>query len=287
MKLENEEVVVTFNLLGAEIQSFRDKKTNIQYMWQGDETNWSGKNPTLFPIVSSTYKNGDYEIDGKTYTFKNHGFIRRSTFTLLSQSDHRIVFELKENEDTLAVYPFPFTFHTIYEFKEKKLTISYEIINTGNNDMPFGFGLHPGFNCPLCEGESFDDYKLVFCGEEHLKHWVDDKNEKIGVRKDDVVLKEIPLNYEIFETYPTLMYSGMKSPYVSLVGKEHGVHVSITGYEYLAFWTAKTGAPYICIEPWQSHGDTYDVKEDFYHREGTIILAPSKQYTTAYTIEIF
>ena len=28
--------------------------------------------------------------------------------------------------------------------------------------MPFTFGLHPGFNCPLCEGEAFEDYTMRF-----------------------------------------------------------------------------------------------------------------------------
>ena len=43
MKLENERYIVTFVEKGGEIQSFTDKETGIQYMWQGDETYWSGK----------------------------------------------------------------------------------------------------------------------------------------------------------------------------------------------------------------------------------------------------
>ena len=37
MKLENERYIVTFVEKGGRIQSFTDKETGIQYMWQGDE----------------------------------------------------------------------------------------------------------------------------------------------------------------------------------------------------------------------------------------------------------
>ena len=286
MKLENALYEVTFTLKGAEIQRFTDKRTGIQYMWQGDEKFWTGKNPTLFPIVGNTYTK-DYEINGKRYAMKNHGIIRISTFTCIEQSDHRIVFELCDNEETRAVYPFSFRFHTIYELSDWGLTISYEITNTGETDMPFSFGLHPGFNCPLMEGESFEDYRLVFDHEEHLDHWIMDETAKKGVRIKPITVKEIPLRYAEIEAYETLMYTGMKSNTVTLQGKEHGVRVGIAGYPMLAFWTCKPGAPYLCIEPWYGYGDFYATEKDFYHRDGTMILSPQKLFTTSYTIEVF
>ena len=286
MKLENALYEVTFTLKGAEIQSFTNKETGIQYMWQGDEAYWTGKNPTLFPIVSNTYTK-EYQIDGKTYSMKNHGIIRISTFTCIEESEHRIVFELCDNEETRSVYPFSFRFHTIYELDEKGLTVSYEITNTGKVDMPYSFGLHPGFNCPLTNDERFEDYKLVFDQEENLDQWVSDESADKGVRIEKRHLREIPLSYELIDEYQTLIYTGMKSNYITLRGKEHGVRMSIAGYPILAFWTAKPGAPYICIEPWYGYGDFYDCQDDFYHRDGTMILSPDKLFTTAYTIEIF
>ena len=40
--------------------------------------------------------------------------------------------------------------------------MSYEVTNEGTEDMPFFVGGHPGFKCPLDEGESYDDYELRF-----------------------------------------------------------------------------------------------------------------------------
>ena len=92
MKLENERYVATFTEQGGEITSFLDKQTGIQYMYQGDTPYWGGKNPTLFPMVGSTYTK-DYVIDGKTYAMKNHGLIRYMTLTAVEGKDDEIVFE--------------------------------------------------------------------------------------------------------------------------------------------------------------------------------------------------
>ena len=105
---------------------------------------------------------------------------------------------------------------------------------------------------------------------------------------ENVELQEIPCDYETFDRYKTLIYKGTKSAYLTLEGKKgHGVKISIAGYPYVALWTAKKDAPFVCLEPWYGHADFSEVKEDFYHREGTMILSPQKTFTTAYTIEVF
>lgn len=286
MKLENERYVVTFTTKGGEIESFTDKQTGIQYMWQGDPEFWSGKNPTLFPLVGNTYDK-TYEIDGKTYEMKNHGLIRYATLKEKANTQDEVVMELDSDKETLARYPFPFHYEIAYTLKGNTLTIVYHITNTGEKDMPFTFGLHPGFCCPLCENETFEDYKLVFSNPEHLKQLVFDPEKKKPYEIKEVDLQEIPCDYDMIEQYATLVYEGAKSAHVTLQGKEHGVRVSLVGYPYVAFWTAKKGAPFICLEPWYGHADFSEVAEDFYHREGTMILSPKKSFTTSYTIEVF
>lgn len=285
MKLENERYIVTFTTKGGEIESFTDKQTGIQYMWQGNAEFWGGKNPTLFPIVGNTYHKS-YEIDGKSYTMKNHGLIRYADLKV-EPAKEKVVMSLDSDEATLSQYPFPFHYEIAYTLENNRLTITYHITNTGDAEMPFTFGLHPGFNCPLTEGEAFEDYKLVFSNPEHLQQLVFNQPENEPYKIKEVELQEIPCDYELIETYATLVYQNAKSAYVTLQGKEHGVRVSLIGYPYVAFWTAKKGAPFICLEPWFGHADFSEVKEDFYHREGTMILSPGKTFTTSYTIEVF
>ena len=69
-KLENEFCRLEVIPEAAEITSFFDKTNNVEIMYQGDE-GWSGRNPSLFPIIGSTYSKY-YEIHGKQYTMKNH-----------------------------------------------------------------------------------------------------------------------------------------------------------------------------------------------------------------------
>ena len=145
--------VATFTEQGGEITSFLDKQTGIQYMYQGDTPYWGGKNPTLFPMVGSTYTK-DYVIDGKTYAMKNHGLIRYMTLTAVEGKDDEIVFALDSSEETRRQYPFDFRYEIHYTLEGNRLNIRYVITNTGEKEMPFSFGLHPGFLCPLCEGNA-------------------------------------------------------------------------------------------------------------------------------------
>ena len=63
--------------------------------------------------------------------------------------------------------------------------------------------------------------------------------------------------------------------------------VDVVGYEWLAFWSAKNNAPFVCIEPWHSHGDFGKTDVPFEKREGTLSLAPGRIFTTAYAVTIF
>lgn len=284
MKLENERYEVTFTEKGGEIASFIDKQTGIQYMYQGNTDFWGGKNPTLFPMVGNTFSK-TYEINGKSYAMKNHGLIRYMT---LKQQEGEIVMTADSDEQTLQQYPFDFHYEIHYTLSGSQLTIRYLITNTGEEVMPFSFGLHPGFLCPLCEGETFEDYTIRFSNPEKLTQIVMDPQGLQPYSEQDVEMQELKLDYQLFETYATLIYKGMKSAYVTLKGpKEHGVKLSISGYPLFAVWTAKRDAPFVCLEPWFGHSDFSAVEEDFYHREGTMLLSPKKSFTCAYTIELF
>ncbi len=287
MKLENERYAATFTTQGGEIASFLDKQTGIQYMYQGDTPYWGGKNPTLFPMVGSTYTK-DYTIEGKTYAMKNHGLIRYMTLTQIAGDEDEIVMAADSDEQTKAQYPFDFHYEIHYTLQGAKLTIRYVITNTGDQTMPFSFGLHPGFLCPLCEGERFEDYTLTFSNPETLTQIIPDQTGKTPYACETVELHQLAMDYALFEKHPTLIYKGMKSAYATLSGpKRHGVRISLSGFPLFAVWTPKARAPFVCLEPWFGHGDFSAVKEDFYHREGTQLLAAGESFTCAYTIEVF
>lgn len=286
MKISNERYEITFCEQGGEMTSFRDVETGIQYLYQGDSDYWSGKNPTLFPIVGNTY-NGTYEINGKQYAMKNHGLIRYAKLSCVEQSETSITFECTDTEETRKQYPFSFRYRISYELKDNSCTITYHITNTGSNEMPFSFGLHPAFRCPLTKDEKFEDYHLIFSNQENITQLLFDPERNKSVNKKELAVKDIKLSYPWLIEPSTVIYEGCKSAYVTLQGKEHGIKVSIAGYPYLAFWTPKENAPFICIEPWYGHTDFTCDPIDFYHREGTMILSTNQTFTTSYAIEVF
>lgn len=287
MKLENERYEVTFTTKGGEIQSFTDKQTGIQYMWQGDDMYWSGKNPSLFPIVGNTYTK-DYKINGKIYAMKNHGLIRYADLQVKQVNKDSLVMELNSNEQTLLQYPFPFHYEIMYRLVNDTLTITYHITNTGNEEMSFTFGLHPGFRCPLCEDESFEDYQIQFSQPEYMQQLVFDKEFKKPYQLENRHLQTIPCDYALFEQYATVIYKHPKSTHVTLKGRKgYGVEISIVGYPYFAIWTPKRNAPFICLEPWYGHADFSNLDVAFQNREGMMELSPGKTFTTSYTIRVF
>lgn len=287
MEIRNDRYVVTFCAKGGEIQSFSDTKTNIQYMWQGDEKYWTGKNPTLFPQISNTYTK-DYEIKGQKYAMPNHGFIRSNVLEYEQLSDTSAKFTFKSNEDTKKMYPFDFEYELIYTLNNDTLEMVYHIKNSGNEVMPFSFGLHPGFNAPLCEGEHFEDYRLVFEKEEHCKQLFFDTQSRYPYTLEDITIKEWKCNWQEMEEIATLVYVGCESKTAQLIGPQnHGVEISIEGYPYFAVWNPGYDAPFLCLEPWYGHGDFSKLDVAFEDREGTMKLAPNEVFTTSYTIRVF
>lgn len=274
MKLENNEVKIEFTLKGAEITSFIDKKTNREIIWQAKPEFWSGRNPVLFPQVGNTWSKS-YITKGKQYAMGNHGFARNSTFEQVELTANKLVLLLKDNEETYSQYPYHFKFYVTYSLEGKKLDIKYDIINEDDEVMPFGFGLHPAFNCPISDDELFEDYYIEFPSIE----------SQTVACKEALVDSKIKLDYKWFKKYPTLIYEYVESPYVELVSSKNRIKVGVNGYRYLAFWT-KENAPFICIEPWHSHGDFEENDLPFSKREGMINLESKRQFTTAYYIEI-
>ena len=141
---------------------------------------------------------------------KNHGLIRYAQLHEIEAGEGEVAMALDSDEDTRAKYPFDFHYEIRYRLEGAKLHVTYFITNTGNRDMPFSFGLHPGFRCPLCEGERFEDYTVRFSQPEEMTQLVMDLSGKTPYENKAVSLQEIPCDYALFAQYSTLIYRGMK-----------------------------------------------------------------------------
>ena len=160
-EIENSELKAGVETAGAQLKTIRSKKTDTEYLWQGDEDFWKGRAYNLFPIIGRAYKN-KYDFGGKTYETRPHGIARDGEFILEDRTATKLVFSLTYSEESLKIYPCKFIFYVIYELFGANLRVAYRVKNVDTKEIAFCIGGHPGFNVPFHPSGDFEDYFLEF-----------------------------------------------------------------------------------------------------------------------------
>lgn len=124
-----------------------------QLIWQGDKHSWNESSPLLFPIVGESPR-GTVQYGNLEYRSQRHGFARFCDFAVASSSASFAHMELTATDQTKLEYPFDFHLRSGIILDEKGVTLEYTISNIGEGPMPFGFGIHPGFNFSLADGRT-------------------------------------------------------------------------------------------------------------------------------------
>lgn len=274
---------------GGELHSITSKKTGRQYLFNGDRQYWGYHAPILFPIVCGLVDK-KYRHDGNEYSLPNHGFARISNFDTVVHTEDKIVFELRENEETLVSYPFKFILRIIYALNKNAVGTTMEVENPGSGVMYFSIGGHPALSCPFNAGEGFEDYYLEFSEPENAARMLYSEKPPhyMSRRQSQYLTNEtrIDLSYPLFKD-DAIVLKGLKSEKVMLrsAKSESYVSVSIKGFPYVGFWT-KPDAPFVCIEPWHGHDDYEDFTGELKDKPGIITLEAGKRFECRYRIEI-
>lgn len=66
IQIENEQLTVQIDPLGAQMHSIKRNAAGLEYLWQGDPKSWKRQAPVLFPFVGRL-KDDQYEYQGKVY----------------------------------------------------------------------------------------------------------------------------------------------------------------------------------------------------------------------------
>jgi galactose mutarotase-like enzyme len=285
-KIENECLSIEVSSSGAELKSLFHKASEKEYLWQGNAAWWPRSAPVLFPVVGKL-NNNTYRSNGLTYHLPQHGFARDLDFLLVEKHRNKLVFSLRSDENTLNNYPFEFELQISYELLASRVIISYEVKNTGEQDMYFSIGAHPGFNCPLNDTELFSDHFLEFEKEETLDRYLLDEGAFNG--KTERVMsntKILELNEELFRK-DAIVFKNMRSEFVILKSKHPGASLKFEfkGFPYFGIWT-KPGAPFICLEPWCGIADNKDFNGELKDKEGIVCLEPKNNFLRHYSVEI-
>ena len=281
---------MTIARLGAEMRSFTTADGR-DWLWRGSEAAWKSSAPVLFPAIGAL-KNGGATIGGTFYAVPRHGFAKFQNFELLEQGDDFVTFVLKENEETKKVYPFDFALTVTHRFLPNGFETRYTVENHSSREMPFLIGGHPGFNCPMKEGESFEDYVLVFEKEETVEtslcnnaaHNLDG-TEPIPFEEDR---RTLPLHHADYDRLDTYVLMGLNSRSVDLVHRNtrKGIHFSFD-MPVLAIWTMpEKNAPYVCIEPWQGSPALADETGRFEDKPYCVKLGVGEVFNCGYKMEI-
>ena len=285
IQIANEQLVVTINDKGAELQSIQ--LNGLEYLWQADAKYWGKHSPVLFPIVGEL-KDGKYIFNGKEYFLPRHGFARDKIFEVEQTSALSATFTLRSNEETFAIYPFQFIFQIQYEIKQHTLYCSYIVQNINDSDMYFSVGGHPAFKVPLQDNLQYTDYTLAFNHDSILNRFL----LKDGLTEDNT--EAVALNKNKLTLTPSLFYNDaivlkhIASDQIKLSAEkdEHGLIFSFRGFPYFGIWAAKD-APFVCLEPWCGIADNIHHDYQLTNKEGINQLAAGEAWKRTWSVELF
>ncbi|MCR5207059.1 MAG: aldose 1-epimerase family protein [Eubacterium sp.] len=271
---------------GAMLHSL--KKDGIEYLWQGDPAFWAGQAPVCFPIVG-VLPGGEAYAFGKKCAMKRHGIARITPFELFEKDDSSVTFIQKSSEETKKAFPFDYELKIRYEIDGCSVTNEYTVKNTGNERLPFVIGGHPAFNCPLSEGERFEDYKVIFNKKltkkvlrpDHITGLIDVKKRFDALDNSDTLL----LSHSLFEENDAMVFDNIEAKYALLIGKKgRGIRVDYEDMNNLLIWSACGEPDFVALEPWSGISHCSDEDEKIENKRGMTVLMPNESKTFKFII---
>jgi galactose mutarotase-like enzyme len=238
-RIENANLRVEVNELGAELHSVFLKATGQELLYQADAPAWAHQDHILFPFIGMADR---YTIGGKPYTCETrHGFCRVSLFSVVEKGPDYVTFLLHDNPQTRPCYPFAFELRATYRLEKDSLRRSYEIKCLDGQKMPFFLGDHAAYQARFGEatlqlGDSPLDYLPSVQG---------------------ILQKEQPfphsgtylLTKEDFQKYETIVLFNPHHPISLCTG--FGPKITYHFHSpYLAIWSPTAKADFLCVEPW-------------------------------------
>ena len=296
IEIKSEQLTVQFKTFGGALSSIKDRD-GVEYLWQGDATYWSGQAPVLFPICGSLredtafYSHGDgTETKG---TIPRHGLIRKKEFELVDQTENSVTFAIEDDENTYQNYPYHFRLEITYLVTGKTVRTQYKIFNKETNKvMPFFIGGHPGFNCPLLDGETYEDYYLEFEKEETCSvprpfpetgmldfqdrsPWLDSQ-------------KEVDLSYDLFSV-DAVTLDELQSRTIALRSRknEKGLKLHFQEFSNLIIWSTLNKGSFIAFEPWSGLSTSLEEGDHLEDKKNVRLLEPGQFDQIGFDIEIF
>lgn len=242
------------------------------------------KSAFLFPFPNRL-KDGQFEMGGQTFNFplneahRNnaiHGFIADLPFGISyidTKHDYaEIQLELVHTEQP-DYYPFSFKIIVTYRLDiNSDFNVRVDIVNTSDNELPFGFGWHPYFTFPDWHGVSLklNDVERIELNERALPSGEVSPYSSLNTFKD---VRDIQLDDCFLLKTTQSDVACLKNGVASLT-----LWRDVDTIPYLQIFTPQKEC--IAIEPMTCNVDALN------NKMGLTTLPPGQTYTTAFGITV-
>lgn len=286
--LENDILKAEIDSFGAELKSVQRKSDGQEYMWCGDKKYWGRTSPVLFPFVGSL-KNKQFRHNGKSYPMGQHGFARDMEFTMISQEENEIWFQLTDTKETLEKYPFLFCLQIGYILTANELKVLWKVGNPSDKNMYFSIGAHPAFNCPIHGEADKTGYRLSFKGLTEVHHYGNDNDTGLAWTYEDNILtldqEQSAITPDFFDRC-TYIIDHHQTGEVGIVDPKGNQYITVRfDMPLFAIWSPeRKNAPFLCIEPWFGRCDACNFDGTLEQREHGNTLSGGGLFETEYII---
>lgn len=283
-----EQLTIAVKDHGAELASI--KSNGREYLWQADEKFWKRHSPVLFPIVGAVW-DGEYRSHGNTYKMGQHGFARDMDFTLISETDNELRYELVSTEETLQKYPYPFRLEIGYRLNGNRITVMWHVENTGTEAMAFQIGAHPAFFWPedITDDNDLFGYFKIESNVNPMPLSVITEKGCVGAISEVTLDSDgyIELNAHTFDN-DALIIEDSHVTKVTLCDSNKNPYLAMEFTSPLVgLWSPpKKRAPFVCIEPWYGRTDPANYDGLYEQKPWIQHLAPNAAFNAEYTIVI-
>jgi galactose mutarotase-like enzyme len=250
---------------------------------------WNSHAPILFPIVGGLFNNSSRMRDGTEIRLKNHGFARKTLWTLKEQgasaSGAWIEYALDDFSIPPGCYPWKFSLSVRYRLSGMSLAVSMRVVNNDTKAMWYQLGWHPGFTTPLVSGVGHSsDVMLLLPDGMYTVYDCDDKSFLNGSKERKRLGCAFSFTTEGLARTYILDMTEIERRTATVRDPASGISVTLAfdDFPHLGLWS---NGPFICVEPWQGCDD-YLRQTVFEEKFGIVPLDPGKSDTREIVLSV-
>ena len=282
------ELTAAVTAAGAELRSLR--RGNDEHLWQnsaGTAGAWTGSAPILFPHVGRL-REGGFAHAGRFYALPAEGLAAGGNFRLIERSAHSLTLALRADVHTRECYPFDFELRVSFCLRSDGLAVDYRVRNRGLERMAFSLGSQPGLALPLQDGETLEDWSVVFDSAEAPEVY----------HLEQALLATLPRPFEFSPRQSVrlgphrfdadaLVFKNINSRRLDLMHRRRGRRLALHtgGAPHLGLWS-RPGAGFVCIAPWYGVDDDAQTPLELLAKPAAILLPAGRAFIAGYRLEL-